>query len=485
MLLAAAIAAVLAPQKPNVVLFLVDDLGWQDTSLKLGLPDKVVGRHFRTPNLERLALRGVQFTQAYASCPVCTPTRVALLTGVNPGRNHITNWVHSGQDTDGPHPDLVLPDWNKSGFQPGDAKTLPEAFREAGYRTVQIGKAHFGAAGTAGADPKNLGFDISIAGSAAGHPSSYYGLDNFAAKKNSPSDRPAHNDVPDLHAYHGKDVFLEEALASEGAKVIRQAAKDRKPLFLWYSPYAVHTPLMANKRLLKPYLGLDQREQAYATLVESVDNALGELERALRQSGQFENTVVIFTSDNGGLSQSSRGGPPNLHNLPLRSGKGSAYEGGTRVPLVVAGPGIARGVTLSETLATSTDLFSTIAELAGLKLAPQDGRSVAPSVKNGKEAPERDPILWHYPHHRGWGGPGLEPFTSLRRGDFKAIFFYAKRNWELYNLKNDIGETRDLSMTQPAKLKEMAQLMLSELSRMGAQLPVDAKSGAAIEPRIP
>jgi len=406
------------------------------------------------------------------------------LTGVNPARNHITSWVHSGQDTDGPHPELKLPDWNKRGLQPGDIKTLAEAFRDSGYRTVQIGKAHFGAAGTPGAKPTNLGFDFSVGGSAAGHPSSYYGEQNFAAKRESGA-APAHNDVPDLEAYHGQNIFLEEALAKEGSKVIEGAAQDGKPLFLWYSPYAVHTPLQANRKLLGPYRGLDPREQAYATLIESVDNALGTLETSLKRAGQWENTIILFTSDNGGLSQTARGGPPNLHNLPLRSGKGSAYEGGTRVPLVVAGPRIVKAKTLSETWINSADLFATLADLAAVPVSSRDGKSFATNFRTAQESRRPDALIWHYPHHRGWGGPGLEPFTSIRQGDFKAIFFYAPRKWELYNLKNDLGETRELSRSQPERLRELADLMLRELRRMDAQLPADAKTGVEIEPRVP
>lgn len=485
MLAALALAAVTAVPRPNVVLFLVDDLGWQDTSLSFGLADKLVGRHFRTPHLETLAKQGVQVAQGYASCPVCTPSRVALMTGINPARNHITNWVHSGQDTDGSLPGLTTPDWNKRGLQPGDAKTLAEVFRDANYRTVQIGKAHFGAAGSQGALPTNLGFDRTIAGSAAGHPGSYYGLENFAARKKNPNDAQAHNDVPGLDAYHGKDIYLEEALAREASMVIAEAAKDHKPLFLWFSPYAVHTPLMPNKRLLKSYHKLHPQEQAYATMVESVDNALGTLVASLRKAGQLDNTFIVFTSDNGGLSQVARGGLPNLHNLPLRSGKGSAYEGGVRVPLVVSGPGIPKGRLLKETWLTSADLFSTLAKLAGLTVEPQDGRSFSASLLKGVEELRKDPVIWHYPHHRGWGGPGLEPFTSVRQGDFKAIYFYGPKRWELYNLKDDLGETRDISVSQAERLSQMAALMSQELKRMGAQFPIDLASGQVVEPRLP
>lgn len=480
MLLAASITLAWAAAPPNVLLFLVDDLGWQDTSLSFGLNAKVVGRHFRTPNLEALAKRGVQVNQAYSASPVCTPSRVALLTGQNPARNKITTWVHSGQETESTYPGLDLSRWNSKGFQPGEAPTLPEAFRRAGYRTIQIGKAHFGAAGTPGANPLNLGFDRSIAGNAAGHPSSYYGLENFAAPKKPGDTAPKHNDVPGLEAYHGKDVFLEEALASEASREIAEAARDRKPFFLWYSPYAVHTPIQPNNKLLKNYRGLDDREAAYATLVESVDRGLGTLVQTLKKSGQLNNTIIVFTSDNGGLSASARGGYPNLHNLPLRSGKGSAYEGGTRVPLVFAGPGVALGKSFTRLWMTSTDLPATLAGLAGLKFTAPDGRSFSGNLQSGEDRDRTGSFVWHFPHHRGWGGPGLEPFSSVRIGDFKAIFFYGPRRWELYNLKADLGETNDVSGRNPKKLAELADWLAVELKSMGAQLPIDAKTGQEV-----
>lgn len=475
----------LQASKPNVVLFLVDDLGWQDTSLAFGLREKLVGRHFRTPNLEALAVRGVTVNQGYASCPVCTPSRVALLTGQNPARNHITNWVYDGKDTDGPHPDITLPDWRAVGFQPGDAPTLPEIFRKAGYHTVQVGKAHFGASDTGGADPKHLGFDRSIGGSAAGNPNSYYGLNNFARPKKNPEDPPAHNDVPDLQAYHGKDIYLEEALTAETRKEILKTAAEHKPLFLWFATYAVHTPIQANKKYLPHYSMLDSIEAAYATMVETYDVALGALVKTLKETGQLENTVIVFTGDNGGLSEVARGGLPNLHNLPLKSGKGSAYEGGTRVPMVFAGPGVSAGKTLAKTWITGADLFSTMADLAGLRADAFDGRSFKTEVSTGTETKAEQMTVWHYPHNRGGGGPGLQPFSSIRVGSFKAIFFYAERRWELYNLDADLGETRDMSLRRKDKVTELAARLLAELLRMGAQFPADKTTGKPIMPVFP
>lgn len=485
MCLAASLLLAWVAPPPNVVLVLVDDLGWQDTSLAFGVNPKVGGRHFRTPNLEALAKRGVQVNQAYSASPVCTPSRVAILTGQNPARNQITTWVHNGQETESPYPGLDLSSWNKKGFQPGDARTLPETFRQAGYRTIQIGKAHFGAAGTPGANPLNLGFERSIAGNAAGHPSSYYGLENFAAARKPGDTSPKHNDVPGLEAYHGKDAFLEEALASEASREIAQSARDRKPFFLWYSPYAVHTPIQPNKKLLKNYGGLDDREAAYATLVESVDRGLGTLVQTLKKSGQLENTIIVFTSDNGGLSVSARGGYPNLHNLPLRSGKGSAYEGGTRVPLVFAGPGVASGKSFTRLWMTSTDLPATLAGLAGLRFNAVDGRSFSANLQTGEDRDRTGAFVWHFPHYRGGGGPGLEPFSSVRLGDFKAIFCYGTRRWELYNLKTDLGETNDISQRQAQKVRELSDGMDMMLREMQAQIPLEAKTGKPVVPQPP
>ncbi|MGE0002618.1 MAG: sulfatase-like hydrolase/transferase [Fimbriimonadaceae bacterium] len=478
-------ALAVVPQSPDVVLVLIDDMGWQDTSLSFGLTEKLVGRHLRTPNLEALAKRGTTVNQAYSSCTVCTPTRVSLLTGVNPARSHITSWVHSNNDTDPGHPELATPDWNKAGLQPGDTTTLAQEFALAGYRTVQIGKAHFGSAGTLGADPRNLGFETVIAGSAAGHPSSYYGLENFARKKNDPSQPPAHNDVPGLEAYHGKDVYLEDALAQEAAQVVRETAASGKPLFLWYSPYAVHTPIQPNRRLLGHYEGLDPTETAYATMVETVDEALGTIVTALRETGRLAKTVIVFTSDNGGLSQTSRGGYPNLHNLPLRSGKGSAYEGGTRVPFVAAGPGIAAGRELERTWLVSVDLFTTLAELSGLKVEPKDGVSMAKALGGGADATRSAANVWHYPHHRGFGGPGLEPYSAIRDGAFKSIYFYGQERWELYNVVNDPGETRDVSRSQTERLASMAKALVESLEAMGAQYPRKRATGEALPPKVP
>ncbi len=462
--------------RPNVVLILVDDLGWQDTSLSFGVSNRLVGSHFRTPNLRKLSARGIQVNQAYSSSTVCTPTRSALLTGIHPARSKITNWVRDGGDTDGGHPTLDSPKWNSNGLQPGDARTLADIFKASGYTTIQIGKAHFGAEKTLGADPTKLGFDLSIGGSSAGQPSSYYGLDNFAVKGTKPSEPGNFRDVPGLDQYHGKDIYLETALALEARKVIESNGKAAKPIFLWYSPFAVHTPIQANRALIKKYENLDPVEAAYATMVESVDNAIGTIETAFRKIGQWENTIVVFTSDNGGLTQVARGGYPNLNNMPLRSGKGSAYEGGIRVPFVIAGPGIVKGKVFKNLSLTSVDLFATLPALAGIPANKVDGVSVADSFRSGVDQERSEPLIWHYPHHRGFNGPGYEPHSSIRQGKFKAIYFYGTKSWELYNLEVDLGETRDIRLLQKPVLSELAQSMIKGLIEMKAQYPIDRAS---------
>lgn len=480
-------SALLSPIQPNIVLVLVDDMGWQDTSLKLGVDRKHVGQHLSTPNLEALAKKGLTVNQAYSSCTVCTPSRTALLTGMSPAKTGITNWVSNGGDSDPNHPSTLSLKWTSKGLQPGMFRTLPERLHENGYLTAIIGKAHYGAIGTPGADPKNLGFDISIAAGGLGHPNSYYGTENFASRKPNPGIPPAPNDVPGLEKYHGKDIFLEEALALEADGVIKQSASEKKPLFLLFAPYSVHTPISPNKRLLAKYLskGLDAKEAAYATMVETVDNALGSLVRSLESQKLLANTIVIFTSDNGGLSASSRGGPKNLHNLPLRSGKGSAYEGGVRVPFVIAGPGVPAGKTLGKTSLVSADLCPTILDFAKVPYSGLEGQSLATSFESGTESPNRT-LFWHYPHYRGLNGPGLEPYSAVREGDFKLIFFYLDQRWEMYNLEADPGETMNLipimNEARREKYDALSAKLLAWLGQSGANFPVSRADGRPISP---
>jgi arylsulfatase A-like enzyme len=455
----------LQAQKPNVVVFLVDDLGWQDLSLALHSSVTPFNKRYRTPHVERLAARGMTFTQAYASAPVCTPTRTSLLTGSSPARNHITYWIlRENQDTSAPWPGLLPPDWNVNGLQPGSV-TLPELLKESGYRTLHVGKAHLGAVMTAGADPRALGFDVNIAGHGAGAPASYLGTESFA--------RDSVWDVPGLEAWHDKDVFLTEALAAEACEAIRQCVEDDVPFFLHMAPYAVHTPITTNERYLGHYADLPAREAAYASMIETVDAALGALLEQLDELGVTENTLVVFTSDNGGLSAHGRDGDPHTHNAPLRSGKGSAYEGGIRVPAVIAWPGHIAPGSRSDVPIITHDIFPTVLAATGTKVPEShipnmDGRDLTLLLEGG-QAPTPTELLWHQPHYWGVSGPGIEPFSALRSGDWKLIHWHANGSMQLYNLAIDPGESQDLALEHPDVVNRLANRLGESLRDAGAQ----------------
>ncbi len=463
------------PARPNIVVFLVDDLGWQDVSLPLHTGRTPFNDRYRTPNVERLAARGVAFTQAYASAPVCTPTRTSLLTGVSPARSRITYWIlHAGRDTSAAWDGLRPPDWDLDGLQPGDV-TLPVLLSAAGYRTIHVGKAHLGGKGSPGEDPRALGFDENVAGHGAGAPASYLATEDFA--------RGSVWDVPGLERWHGTDRFLTEVLAIEASERVRAAVDDGVPFFLHMAPYAVHTPITANARLLDGYPDLPPREAAYATMVESVDEALGVLLDLLDELGIADETLVVFTSDNGGLSATARDGPPHVHNAPLRSGKGSWYEGGVRVPAVVAWPGRTTPGTRDDTPIVSHDLFPTLVAAAGATVPPEhaarvDGVDLGPLLAGGA-LPERD-LLWHQPHFWGLTGPGIEPFSALRHGRWKLVHRHADGGLELYDLEADPGETRDLAGSMPDLAAELAGRLADALRAADAQRSIDTSTGAPV-----
>jgi arylsulfatase A-like enzyme len=269
---------------PNIVLFLVDDMGWQDTSVPFWTQSTPFNTRYETPSMERLARDGMKFTQAYAT-PVCSPTRISLMTGMNAARHRVTNWTlekDSIKRMEKNHPDLIFPYWNVNGMSPvaGDslavhAMPLPQALHDRGYFTIHAGKAHLGAIGTPGEEPLNLGFDVNIAGHAAGAPESYLGTENFGNGKEGKEVWA----VPGLEAYHGKDIHLTEAITLEALKAIDSVATTQQPFFLYMSHYAVHTPIMPDDRFMQKYLekGLDSIEAKYASMVEGMDKSLGDI----------------------------------------------------------------------------------------------------------------------------------------------------------------------------------------------------------------
>lgn len=475
--------------RPNIIVFLMDDLGWQDTSLPFHTQVTPFNRRYHTPNLEKMAAGGVKFTQAYAHC-VCTPTRVSLMTGLNTARHRVTNWTIEKdkiKDLELNHPSLGIPVWNMNGLSPvaGDphaihALTLPMLLREAGYRTIHVGKAHFGAVDTIGADPKSLGFDVNIAGHAAGSPASYYGEDNYGNKPDFPRGRAA---VPGLAEYHGTDVNLTEALTREAIGQIDDAAEGDRPFYLYMAHYAVHTPIMPDKRFHQKYVdaGLDDIESAYASMIEAYDKSLGDIVAHLRKVGIEDNTIVIFMSDNGGLSAGARGGEPHTHNRPLSSGKGSAHEGGIRVPMVVKWPGVAKPGSACAQPVIVEDFFPSILEMAGAKCrqigGKLDGLSFVPLLKGDSSYPRERALHWHYPNIWGPTGPGIGASSTIRQGDWKLIYYHEDRRYELFDLVNDIGETTNLADKEPAKLKKLADSLRGYLQEVNAQMPAVKATG--------
>lgn len=471
-----------APPRPNLVVFLVDDLGWQDLSLPLAGAPSPFNERYRTPNVERLAARGMRFTDAYAAAPVCSPTRVSLMTGRSPGAHGVTWWIRNAdRHTSRQHPALDAPRWRVNGLQAGDL-TLAGLLRDAGYRTIHVGKAHWGAIGTSGADPTRLGFERNVAGHALGGPGSFLGTQNFSADHRGGS---RDWDVPGLEKYHGQEIFLTEALALEARRELLEAAAEDRPFFLHFAPYAVHAPITANPRYLANYPDLEPREAAYATMVETMDAALGTVLDTLEELGLTEETLVVFTSDNGGLSAHGRGGERHVHNAPLRSGKGSAYEGGVRVPAVVAWPGVtAHDATCGAPIVTQ-DLFPTLLAAARVPIpgwyAPVvEGRELAPLLRGGAAPWGERALFWHQPHLWGADGPGIWPYSAIRRGRWKLIHEHAGGRLELYDLVEDLSETTDVAAEHPDVVRRLADELSAWVERSGARLSLRREDGAPV-----
>jgi arylsulfatase A-like enzyme len=436
-LLSLPFAGIAAQSQPNIIVILADDLGWTDLS---GYGSDL----YETPQLDRLARDGMKFTQAYSACTVCSPTRAAILTGKYPARLHVTDWI-PGLPPE--NPKLLVPPWTK--YLALDEITISRALRSAGYVTASIGKWHLG-----GEEyyPGKHGFDINVAGSSAPAPPSYFAPYKIATLPEGP-----------------QGEYLTDRLGEEAARFIEQH-KD-KPFFLYMPLFAVHTPIQGKEALIQKYRakkhpGLKQTNAIYAAMIESMDDAVGRIRRELDELKLADRTVVVFASDNGGRV-------PTTSNHPLRVGKGSCYEGGTRVPLIVHWPGVTKSGSVCEIPVISMDLYPTILEIAGQKEAAGksvDGANLAPLLRQDGEL-KRDALFWHYPHYQHYQLGGTTPYGAIRAGDFKLIEFFDDMRVELYNLREDIGEQRNLAAQMPAKVDELRARLHAWRKQVGAQMP--------------
>jgi arylsulfatase A-like enzyme len=494
------ILAVAQADRPNVVVFLVDDMGVMDTSVPFltdedGQPKRYpLNDWYRTPGMQRLAEQGIRFNN-FCAQSVCSPTRASIITGQNATRHGTTTWINPSSNNKGKN---GPPEWNWTGIKKGDT-TLPRVLSANGYRTIHIGKAHFGPLNEEGTDPLNVGFDVNVGGASWGRPKSYYAADHYGnhPKYNKGKNGMTHN-VPHLEKYYNTDTFLTEALTLEANAQLEKVVADKKPFFLHMAHYALHSPFNSDPRFAANYESSDKDKgaKAYATLVEGMDKSLGDILDQLETLGVAEDTLVIFLGDNG--SDAPLGDKyGHTSSAPLRGKKGSHYEGGMRVPFIAAWAKpnpenkwqkklpIARGA-IQPQLGTVMDLYPTILALTGVK-NPEghavDGVDLAKQF-SGESNPSRpDVFLMHFPH-----GPHRSSyFTSYRSGDWKVVYDYSPDGkkvpkHELFNLEADPFENENLATQHPEKLEKMIAAMSRQLEAEGALYPVDA-GGREIRPR--
>ena len=433
--------------KTNVVFFLIDDLGWKD----LGCYGS---SYYQTPNIDRLAAEGMRFTDGYAACNVCSPTRAAVMTGKYPARLLLTQWLPAGRWSCTRH---KLREGRYISNLPLEEVTIAEAMREAGYRTAFMGKWHLGTATYY--YPEHQGFDVNIAGRDYGAPGSYF-YPFKGSWKIPTTGKMRHRDSP-LPGKEGD--YLVDRLAEEAEKFIRANAD--KPFFLMLSHYAVHTPLQGKPDKVARYEKVAKNRQqgkpAYAAMVESVDESVGCVLRTLRELKLDRRTLVIFTSDNGGFAGAT-------DNSPLRANKGSNYEGGIRVPVIIKWPGRTKPGSVSREPVISTDFYPTILAATGQDPRPHqhvDGKSLV-LVLTGAGDLDRDAIYWHYPHYNKH--PQSLASGVIRAGDWKLIEAFETGRLSLYNLADDIGETNDLSEKEPAKVAQLHAKLKAWRDEVGA-----------------
>ena len=445
---------------PNIIIVFVDDLGWADVGAN-------GSAFYETPHIDRLAAEGMRFTDGYAGAAICSPSRAALQTGRYPARLGITDWIRASFQNDAWQPGSPIadfaPDSTKRLFTPRnfpylphDEITLAEMLKEAGYATAHIGKWHLGPEAWW---PEAQGYDENDGGNDFGQPPSYF----------DPYENERVKGIPNLVARH-EGEYLTDREGDEAVDFIRRHPD--QPFFLHLAHYAVHTPIQAKDSLTQKYEAKtkpDETEQTnaeYAAMVESVDDAVGDVLAVLDSLGITENTLVLFTSDNGGLE-------PVTDNAPLRSGKGFPYEGGIRVPFIAWWPEQIEAGTTSDEPVMGIDVFPTLAEIARQPLPDGrsiDGVSLAPVLLEGADL-DRDDLFWYFPHYR-YNQVG--PYAIVRSGDWKLIRYfdgepYGVGEAELFNLADDLGEENDLAAQRPEKVQELEEKLEAWLTDVEAR----------------
>ena len=453
------------PERPNIVFILADDLGYHDLSC-------MGSEYYETPNIDQIAKDGITFTNGYAACQVCSPSRASIMTGKFPARHGITDWL--GAKTGEAWRDakrysqLLPPDYVP--HLPHEDLSLAEAFKENGYKTFFAGKWHLG---NEGSYPEDHGFDINQGGYERGGP--------YSGGYFSPFNNPKMEDFPEETG-----MSLSVKLANETAEFIQNNKSE--PFLAYLSFYAVHGPIQTSEEKWNHFrnkadergiasngfkmerrlpIRLYQDNPIYAGLIEQMDEGVGIVLEALKKLGLSENTIVIFTSDNGGVAS---GDNFSTSNSPLRGGKGYQWEGGLRIPYLIKVPWLEGKGSKNETPVNGTDFYPTLLDLANLPLKPdqhQDGISLVPTL-NQSAMPERS-LVWHYPHYGNQGG---DPSAVLRRGDWKLIHYFETGKNELYNLKSDLKETKDLAGQNKDKTDDLFNQLTNYLDEVGASRPV-------------
>ena len=482
----------------NIILFMVDDMGLNDTSVRFLEGGSKLNEYYHTPNMERLAEKGVRFTSAYAA-PVSSPTRISLMTGSNAARHRVTNWtlnLNTNTDSSFQH-NLAGQPWNWNGISPGvdgditenniyETTTFPQILQKNGYRTIHLGKAHWGAVGTLAAEPLNLGFDVNIGGAAAGGPSGYTITDDSQMYTGLGCDFPLLNQ----YATKESGYHITDAITKAAQSEIDRAVEDGTPFYMYMSHYAVHSPYQEDSRFSELYSGKDPaNNKAYGTLVTGMDKSLGELMDYLEEKQIADKTILIFMADNGGHHWHK--------NTPLRGSKGSMWEGGIHEPMMVYWPGVtdAYAGKTNDSPVIIEDFYPTILEMAGVAPGSYDGElkqtldgvSFVPALKGNKFVNTGRALYFHYPNR--WGEANVldgnavgEPSSAVIKDGWKYIYFYGTGKEYLFNLTADEIEETNLADTDTEKKTELAKDLSDYLKSVDATMVYDSTSGVITYP---